>query len=152
MMKLTRERALELQAVLTQLVPNDRNRDTVPKDISWSVNYGMGRNLSKLRVINQETSDQSELVQQQLRALNLQYCAKDDDGKPVIVNGEYQGLAHGTNPDYDTAAETITKEHRAYMRQTLDFDEYHIKGQPPKGSAIWALLCDFFDEPTADTK
>jgi hypothetical protein len=134
---------MELEGAFTALL----DKDTV-KDVPWSVSYGIGRNLSRLRVLNTETRDQQERVNKQLRDLALEHCDKDDGGKPITTGDSYSGLTYGAHPTYDAAVQGIAAGNKTYMREEVEFEEYHIKGVPPKGTAMWALVCEFFEEPT----
>lgn len=67
--------------------------------------------------------EKNETARKDLQALQVQYCQKDKDLKPVIINNQYQGLAMGINPEYDTASKEILSGINAISDEIHDYPE-----------------------------
>jgi len=98
-------------------------------------------------IINDEVriiSKKVKKLQTTIQDLSIQYCKKDNEGKPVIRktdNGEiYEGLSRGLNPEFDKEVENLSLKMESLDEEILKLDFTNVKKVPRafiKNISIW---------------
>jgi len=137
---LTREEALQVESAIDAILKREGNR--------FEFEYALVKNRRKLKAHNAETREDISIMQKELRALALEYCDKDDDGKPVMQNNMYAGLETGKHPEYDARTEEIHAAIKAKLKTPVELEPYLIKKEylpsASLGTALIALM-DFIE-------
>lgn len=87
--------------------------------------------------------------------LCVEYCEKDEKGKPVIVNDKYKGLEKGVNKEFDDKFTKLQEDRIKFLETEIIIkDCYGIQESliPDRilGSAQEALLPFIIDSPPKD--
>ncbi len=67
--------------------------------------------------------EKNETAQKGIQELRIQYCHKSKDGKPLIINNQYQGLNIGINPEYDNEVKKKIDDINTTNELTIDYPE-----------------------------
>lgn len=109
------------------------------KGLRMELAYALGRNQLRLEPKIKAYELAQKLVQQEMRDLAVEHCAKDKAGKPIIVAAEdpsmvrYTGLAYGLNPEYDKRLRELQDKLEAVGDEEVDgYDIYYVKADELK--------------------
>ena len=118
-MKLTRDDAFELFNGIETVLKSD-------VEYEFKFNYALIKTKKELKPEVEEIVDMLNAISKKQKALNIEFCSKDKDGKPVINDGSYAGLEAGMCQEFDTASEVLTEERKTYVREEIEIKEYKI--------------------------
>lgn len=116
--------------------------------LSFDVVYALNKTKHKIKSIVEEIGDTINDVQKQVVNITMDFCEKDENGKPVIVDGQYSGLSKGLNVEYDKKIEDITEKQLNYMREEVEIEIHmlNIENLPKSGPAsLINILCYFVE-------
>ena len=79
-----------------------------------------------------ELIEELELIRKEANELTLEYCKKDQNGKPVIeevkddtgkvIAKKYDGLMFGENPEYDERMKELNDKKRDFLKEESNID------------------------------
>lgn len=118
-MKLTRDDAFELYNGIETVLKSDIEYD-------FKFNYALIKTKKELKPEVEEIVDMLNIISKKQKAINIEFCSKDKDGKPVINDGSYTGLEAGMCQEFDTASEVLAEERKTYVREEIEIKEYKI--------------------------
>lgn len=118
-------------------------------ETSADIIYAMNKTKHKIKKYIDESDDVINGLQKEEQRLIIEYCEKDKDGKPKLINNDYCGLNAGVNSDYDTKAEELSNKIKEYLKEEVEVEIHCIKKEflPKKGKASdLDLLYNFIEE------
>ncbi len=81
----------------------------------------------KIKPLVEGYADKMTVLQEEIKTLVAEYCEKDDAGKAIVLDGKYQGLHRGQQPEYDKRTVEINKEALRLQNEELEVDLEGIK-------------------------
>lgn len=135
-LKLSRKRVIETLDQINVLL----GKDNVKK-----FNYALIRNKQRLESACKLIFKSIDKMERVRTETCIKFCEKDKDGKPVVVNSQYQGLQKGTDKEFDIFMENYTEKRTKYLDEEIELkdiytiDEVYVP-QVVNGVAYEAIL------------
>lgn len=100
-------------------------RSLLQKDNNTKLNYAVIK-------IEEVMSGCTKLFQKELESLDKKrvaicekHCLKDENGKPIIKNNNYEGLKD--NEEFEKEIAVVAKEKETYLKEEIEIEGYRIK-------------------------
>lgn len=81
----------------------------------------------KIKVHVEEYDEKMKVLREESQELIQEYCTKDEEDKALIVNGQYQGVMKGQEPEYDKRIKEINDQTKEMMDSEIEIDFEEIK-------------------------
>jgi len=106
------------------------------KKTQYEFNFALIEIKKKTKPVFEEYSEKVTALNDEMVDLAVEYCTKDDGGKPVIVGvalpdgktlQRYSGLKQGQQPEYDKRIKEISAEAKRLQNEEHDIDLSGVK-------------------------
>lgn len=111
--------------------------------------YAVRKTMNKIRKYVEESDDIINALKKEEQRIVIEYCEKDKDGKPKLINNGYCGLVAGLNSEYDTKIEELSNKINECIKEEIEVEIHCIKKEslPKKDKASdLDLLYNFIEE------
>lgn len=113
--------------------------------LTFDMIYAISKVKNKIKNIIEEINEFISQLQKEERKLSLEFCEKDESGKPVIRDDRYCGLEEGLNPEYDAKIADLMVKKKAYLKEEIEINMHYInKEEIPKNGPAHILGTLFY--------
>lgn len=114
--KLSREKVLNTFQNLQTLLQ---------KEWEYKFNYAVIKNKEKLEPITKQIKKLIQIFENQRIKICEQFCQKNEEGNPILVNNNYAGLIN--NEEFNKEIEKLTNKKIDYFEEEIEFEGYEIQ-------------------------
>ena len=118
-------------------------------ELGFDVVYALAKTKNHIKTKVEEIDEMLTSLQKEELKLNIKFCDKDADGKPIIENGSYKGLDYGINSEYDTLITEFINKKIEYLKSKEEVKIHYIDKEkiPQKGKTnLLEILCYFIKD------
>jgi len=79
------------------------------------------------KIIKDHIEDYDEkmtALREEAQDLIQEYCTKDEEDKAIIIEGQYQGIMTGQEPEYDKRIKELNDKTKELMNTEIEFPQF----------------------------